>query len=103
MNPPRAIAVTGSTGLVGSALVDCLLEDGVRVLRLVRREARSDDEVAWDPAAQTIEAQKLEGIDAVVHLAGRNIVDRRWTPEFKKEIRDSRVLGTRPSTQLESN
>ena len=94
MNPPRAIAVTGSTGLVGSALVDSLAQDNIRVLRLVRREARTEDEVAWNPTKQTIEAAKLEGIDAVVHLAGRNIVDRRWTPAFKKEIRDSRVLGT---------
>ncbi|MEV7427802.1 TIGR01777 family oxidoreductase [Streptomyces sp. NPDC091212] len=91
---PMRIAVTGSTGLIGTALVGSLRTDGHEVIRLVRRPARAADEVTWDPERQHIDARALNGTDAVVHLAGAGIAGRRWSEAYKKEIRDSRVLGT---------
>ncbi|MDP8950767.1 MAG: TIGR01777 family oxidoreductase [Actinomycetota bacterium] len=88
------VLVSGSTGLVGTALVPALTNEGHRVVRLTRSGDGSDDAVRWDPAAGTIDAERLRGIDAVVHLAGENIVGR-WTPAKKARIRDSRVKGTR--------
>lgn len=87
------VLVTGSSGLIGTALVAALREAGHRPIRLVRRPT-SGDTVTWDPAAGTIDAASLEGLDAVVHLAGAGIGDHRWTDAYKAEIRDSRVLGT---------
>lgn len=87
------IAVTGSGGLIGTALVRALEDRGDRVVRLVRRTPRAN-EIAWDPMTGTIDAAGLEGIDAVIHLAGAGIGDRRWTPTYKKMILDSRVEGT---------
>ncbi|OKK08254.1 epimerase [Streptomyces sp. CB03234] len=88
------IAVTGSTGLIGTALVRSLRSDGHEVVRLVRRPAQSGDEVEWDPKRQYVDAAGLVGCDAVVHLAGAGVGERRWNEAYKKEIRDSRVLGT---------
>ncbi|MFD5112570.1 TIGR01777 family oxidoreductase [Streptomyces sp. NPDC058220] len=88
------IAVTGSTGLIGTALVRSLRADAHEVLRLVRHPARAADEVEWDPVRQRVDARGLSGCDAVVHLAGAGIGDRRWTEAYKKELRDSRRLGT---------
>ncbi|MFF7200822.1 TIGR01777 family oxidoreductase [Streptomyces sp. NPDC008141] len=88
------IAVTGSTGLIGTALVRSLRADGHEVVRLVRRPARSGDEVEWDPHRQYVDAAGLVGCEAVVHLAGAGVGARRWTDAYRKEIRDSRVLGT---------
>nr|WSZ95672.1 TIGR01777 family oxidoreductase [Streptomyces sp. NBC_00857] len=88
------IAVTGSTGLIGSALVQSLRTDGHEVVRLVRHPARSADEVEWDPARQYVDARGLLGSEAVVHLAGAGIADHRWTEAYKREIRESRILGT---------
>ncbi|WP_189961013.1 TIGR01777 family oxidoreductase [Streptomyces violascens] len=88
------IAVTGSTGLIGAELVRSLRADGHEVLRLVRREAEGPDEVEWDPARQYVDTAGLAGCEAVVHLAGAGVADHRWTAAYKKEIRDSRVLGT---------
>lgn len=91
---PR-VAVTGSTGLIGTALVRALRADGHRVLRLVRsRPAPGSDEVYWSPAAGEIDAAALEGTDAVVHLAGENLGQPPWTAERKRRILDSRVQGT---------
>ncbi|MFJ4919350.1 TIGR01777 family oxidoreductase [Streptomyces sp. NPDC088725] len=88
------IAVTGSTGLIGRTLVRSLRTDGHEVLRLVRRPPRTGDEVEWDPKRQHVDTRGLQGCEAVVHLAGAGVGDRRWTDAYKKEIRDSRVLGT---------
>ena len=88
------IAVSGSSGLVGSALVPFLTEGGHRVTRLVRRPAGGDD-VAWDIAQGVKDLPRLEGVDAVVHLAGENIAAGRWTAARKETIRRSRVEGTR--------
>jgi uncharacterized protein (TIGR01777 family) len=88
------IAVTGSTGLIGTALRRSLLADGHQVVRLVRRPSRSEDEVSWDPRRQYVATAGLVGCDAVVHLAGAGIGSHRWTDSYKREIRDSRVLGT---------
>ena len=92
------IAVTGSTGLIGSALVRSLLDDGHQVVRLVRRtpteRADGSVEVRWNPRLRQIDRNRLDGLDAVVNLAGAGVGDRRWTPRYKREIHDSRVLGT---------
>ncbi|KAK1178611.1 TIGR01777 family oxidoreductase [Streptomyces sp. NBS 14/10] len=88
------IAITGSSGLIGTALVRSLHADGHQVVRLVRRAPRAEDEVQWDPKRQWVDSQGLAGCDAVVHLAGAGIGDRRWTDAYKKELLDSRVLGT---------
>ncbi|MFJ8665723.1 TIGR01777 family oxidoreductase [Streptomyces sp. NPDC093600] len=93
------IAVTGASGLIGSALVRSLRADGHDVLRLVRRPARTADEVEWDPSRLYVDASGLVGVDAVVHLAGAGVGERRWNEAYKKEIRDSRVLGTAAISQ----
>jgi len=88
------VVVTGSHGLIGTALVAALHADGHEVTRLVRGRPTDPHEVAWDPAEGTIDAAALEGHDAVVHLAGVGIGDRRWTPEHKSQVLESRVRGT---------
>jgi len=88
------IAITGSTGLVGAALVSFLTAGGHRVIRLVRKPPSGDD-VHWDPAEGVRDLSRLEGVDAVIHLAGENIAAGRWTPQRKDEIRRSRVEGAR--------
>ena len=88
------IAITGSSGLIGSALAASLRHAGHRVRPVVRRPVANDDEIRWDPTGGTIETEKLEGVRAVVHLAGAGVGDKRWTPERKKEIRESRTIGT---------
>ena len=94
------VLVTGSTGFIGSALVSYLIEQGSSVTRLVRRRVTEDDsDVEWDPGACTIDAKRLAGVDAVVHLAGESIYARRWTARRKAIIRDSRVEGTRLLSQ----
>ena len=87
--------ISGSTGLIGRSLVRRLEADGHEVVRLVRPETRGGvSGVTWDPARGVLEPSELEGFDAVVHLAGENIADRRWSDEQKRRIRDSRVVGT---------
>ena len=87
------VLVTGSSGLVGSALIKKLSTHGHQVTRLVRRTPRPG-EVRWNPDDGTIEAAALGQIDAVVHLAGAGIGDHRWTPEYKQQLVDSRIRGT---------
>ncbi len=88
------ILVTGSKGLIGSALVKALRFKGDTVVRLVRDGSSAQDGVGWDPEKGLIDAGKLEGLDAVVHLAGENVAARRWTREVKHRILDSRTQGT---------
>lgn len=88
------IAVTGSNGLIGTALIAALEADGHAVRRLVRGGASGPGRVAWDPAAGTIDAAALEGVDAVVHLAGEGIGEKKWSPEQKRRILESRTSGT---------
>jgi uncharacterized protein (TIGR01777 family) len=87
------IAVTGSGGLIGSALVPYLRARGHQVIPLVRGTATAG-QVVWDPAQGTIDSDQLEGIDAAVHLAGAGVGDHRWTPGYKETILSSRVGGT---------
>ena len=88
------IVVSGSTGLVGSALQPVLVRAGHDVVPLVRRPpAPGERAIQWNPARGTIDRAGLEGADAVIHLAGENVFGR-WTPAKKNRIRDSRVLGT---------
>lgn len=94
------IVVTGSSGLIGSALVRVLQSEDEghahEVLRLVRREASADDEISWDPAAgRGPELKRLRGVDAAINLAGAGLGDHRWSDGYKKEILDSRTSSTR--------
>jgi uncharacterized protein len=97
------VAVTGSSGLIGTALVASLRADGHEVIRLVRRAPRAADETRWDPRAADAGliasgapgSSALDGLGACVHLAGAGVADHRWTARYKAEVRASRVLGTR--------
>lgn len=88
------IAVTGASGLIGSALTASLAADGHEVVALVRRAPRGPGEARWDPVAGTVDPAGLAGCEAVVHLAGAPVGARRWTEQRKKLLRDSRVRGT---------
>jgi uncharacterized protein len=89
------ILVSGSHGLVGKALIKSLTDDGHEIVRLVRHERSFGTlEVEWHPNQGRIDAQHLEGFDAVVHLAGESIAAGRWTDDRKREIRESRTKGT---------
>lgn len=88
------IAVTGASGLIGTALIASLEADGHRVRRLVRGGGAAPGSVGWDPVAGSIEAGGLDGVEAVVHLAGEGIGEKRWSSEQKERIRSSRSQGT---------
>jgi len=90
----KKVAVTGSSGLIGAALVAQLQSDGYKVLKLVRRPPRAADEVSWDPKKGEIDLKSLEGVDAVFHLAGAGVGDKRWTAAYRSQILNSRLLGT---------
>jgi uncharacterized protein (TIGR01777 family) len=87
------VAVTGSRGLVGSALVVYLRQQGHEVVPVVRGEAQSG-EVVWDPGSGTLNPEHLSGVDAVVHLAGAGVADHRWSASYKEMVRASRTGGT---------
>lgn len=89
---PKRVAVTGATGLIGTQLCAFLETGGHRVDRLVRKDPKPG-EIRWDPARRSIDVKALEGVDAVIHLAGENVGDR-WTPERKKNVLQSRIDGT---------
>lgn len=94
------VLVSGSHGLVGQALIKSLTNDGHEVCRLVRQHRTvGSSEIEWHPNDGKIDASKLEGLDAVVHLAGESIASGRWTDEKKKKIRESRVKGTQLLSQ----
>jgi NAD dependent epimerase/dehydratase family enzyme len=89
------VAVTGSTGLIGTALVTALREAGHDVVQLVRGTPRGPGDVEWDPAAGSVDLPGLVGVEAAVHLAGAGVGEKRWTDDYKRMLRDSRVLSTR--------
>ena len=87
------VAITGSTGLIGSALKSHLESLGHDVIRVVRSNPTGSD-VSWSPADGRIDPHALDGVDAVVHLAGAGIGDKRWTDEYNRELLESRTKGT---------
>lgn len=88
------IAVAGSSGLIGTALVDSLTGAGHQVVRLVRRPTTAQNEIYWQPESFGIDPSSLRGTDAVVNLCGRGIGDRRWSGHVKQQLRDSRIIPT---------
>ena len=88
------VLITGSSGTIGTALRKRLAERGDGIVRLVRRKPQAEDERQWQPGEGTIDAGALDGVDAVVNLAGYPIAAKRWTDEVKRKIRDSRVKST---------
>ena len=93
MTTPLTVAVSGSSGLIGSALLERLRQDGQTVVPMVRRPAK-DGEIYYDPRNGVLDPESLVGVDAVVHLAGAGIGDRRWTDRYRREILESRTLST---------
>ncbi|CAN2204324.1 COG1090 Predicted nucleoside-diphosphate sugar epimerase [Candidatus Nanopelagicaceae bacterium] len=94
MSTPQRIAITGASGLIGSALVGHLKSEGHTVQRLVRRTPVSPDEVQWNPKTDYVDLEVLRGVDAIIHLAGAGVGDKRWNKKYKAEILNSRLLGT---------
>ncbi len=92
---PLRVLVSGASGLIGRTLLPFLTTQGHEVVKLVRRPACADDEAAWDPKTGMVDLEAAGTIDAVVHLAGAGIADARWTETRRRELRDSRVFGTR--------
>ena len=94
MSRINQVAVTGSSGLIGSALVGQLRADGFEVKKIVRRPVRNNDEVFWNPNIGEIDLTALSQVDAIIHLAGVGVGDKRWSAAYKSEILNSRLLGT---------
>ena len=94
MPVPQRIAITGASGLIGTALVGHLKSEGHTVQKLVRRPVVGPDEIQWDPKTGYVDIEALRGVDAVVHLAGVGVGDKRWSKKYKAEILNSRLLGT---------
>ncbi len=92
--PVQRVAITGASGLIGSALSVFLRGRGDEVVHLVRRQPRTSHEIGWDPSTRTLDPDDLAGVTAVVHLAGAGVGDHRWTPAYKQVILSSRVDGT---------
>jgi uncharacterized protein (TIGR01777 family) len=90
----QRIAISGASGLIGTALVGHLRSEGHTVQRLVRRKAQAPDEIQWDPASNSVDIDALTDVDAIIHLAGANVGDHRWTKKYRAEILNSRLLGT---------
>ena len=97
--PPQRIAITGASGLVGSALVAFLRGGGHTVTPLTRRTDPPEGWATFDPANGSIDRSALEGLDAVIHLAGESI-SQKWDDETKKRIQDSRIKGTRALSEV---
>src|SRR5215469_14600278 len=93
----RRVLISGASGMLGSALLTALIQHGAEVVRLVRRDPESREELRWNPAAPSpfLEPQRMESVDAVIHLSGANLAARRWTPQFLREVTASRVDSTR--------
>lgn len=94
MSLPQRIAITGASGLIGTALVGYLKSEGHTVQRFVRRPVVAPDEIQWDPKTGFVDIEALRGVDAVIHLAGVGVGDKRWSKKYKAEILNSRLLGT---------
>jgi uncharacterized protein (TIGR01777 family) len=94
LSKQKKIVVTGASGLIGSALCAQLKSDGHQVIKVVRRAARVSDEVSWNPLKAEIDLAGLEGADAVFHLAGAGVGDKRWSAAYRSEILNSRLLST---------
>lgn len=88
------VVIAGATGLVGTELTNQLIQEGHQVKKLVRREARTPNEIAWNPDEQRLRVADLEGTDVVINLAGENISEGRWTAAKKKSIMESRLQST---------
>ena len=84
------IVISGASGLIGTQLVAKLSTSGHEVVRLVRRSPKAG-EIHWNPKSGTLDASALEGVDAVIHLSGAGIGDKRWSDGYRKEILDSRT------------
>ncbi len=97
------LAMTGASGLIGTALTESLRGDEHEVIRLVRREPTKNDEVRWDPKAGEVDLGGLPGVDTIIHLAGAGVADHRWTDAYKGQIRDSRVFGTQTIARAASD
>lgn len=91
---PKRIAISGASGLIGTALAGYLRDEGHSVIRFVRRDAKSSDEIKWDPKSGFVDLDKLDGVNAVIHLAGAGVGDKRWSSKYRAEILNSRLLGT---------
>ncbi|WP_179475913.1 TIGR01777 family oxidoreductase [Mycolicibacterium vinylchloridicum] len=85
------VAIAGSSGLIGSALVSALRAADHRVLRIVRRAPANSDELHWNPGSGEFDPAGLEGVDAVINLCGVNVGEKRWSGAFKQSLRDSRI------------
>lgn len=94
MPVPQRIAITGASGLIGTALVGHLKSEGHTVQRLVRRPVVAPDEIQWDPKTGYVDIEALRGVNAIIHLAGVGVGDKRWSKKYKSEILNSRLLGT---------
>ena len=94
MSVPQRIAITGASGLIGTALVGHLKSEGHTVQRFVRRPVVAPDEIQWDPKTGYVNIEALRGVDAIIHLAGVGVGDKRWSKKYKSEILNSRLLGT---------
>lgn len=94
------IAIAGSSGLIGSALVTHLRSEGHDVIRLVRRTTTAATEVTWNPVAGTADTQALSGVEAFINLAGAGVGDHRWTDDYKNTILQSRLSATRTISRL---
>jgi uncharacterized protein (TIGR01777 family) len=94
MSVPQRIAITGASGLIGTALAGYLKSEGHTVQRFVRRPVVAPDEIQWDPKTGYVDIEALRGVDAIIHLAGVGVGDKRWSKKYKSEILNSRLLGT---------
>ena len=97
------VAISGSSGLIGTALSAKLEESGHQVVSLVRRPPASAAEIGWDPSQGLSEPESAEGLDAIVHLAGANIGESRWSDSRKRLLRESRVDATSPPADVPRN